>query len=170
MSTDEAGRWIARLDLRPHPEGGYYRETYRAPESIPRAGLPARYDGDRAFVTAVYYLLRSGDVSTLHRLRSDELWFFHAGSPLRVVSLAGDGTLEERLVGHDTGDGARLHAMVPAGRWFGAMLDAEDSFALVSCVVAPGFEFADFELASRAELIASYPGHADVITRLTRPA
>jgi predicted cupin superfamily sugar epimerase len=164
----EAARWIARLDLRPHPEGGYYRETYRAAESIARDALPSRYDGPRAFATAVYFLLPSGEISALHRLRSDELWFFHRGSPLRVVTLDDDGTLDEQLLGLDGDGDARFQATVAAGRWFGASVDGPDSFALVSCVVAPGFEFADFELADRATLVARHPRHAAVITRLTR--
>ncbi|HEY2389504.1 MAG TPA: cupin domain-containing protein [Candidatus Binatia bacterium] len=166
----EAARWIEHLDLRAHPEGGYFRETYRTEESIARAALPARYDGARAFAAAVYFLLPSGDISALHRLRSDELWFFHAGSALTVMSIAADGRLAEVRVGADAMRGEHLQATVGAGCWFGAAVEAPSSFALVSCVVAPGFEFADFELGDRAALLRAFPQHRAVVERLTHPS
>ena len=168
--TAEADRLIALLELKPHPEGGYFRETYRAGETIAREALPGRYDGPRAFATAVYFLLPSGHVSALHRLRSDELWFFHAGSALIVTSIAPDGTLVEARVGADPARGQYLQISVAAGCWFGAAVDAPDSFALVGCVVAPGFEFADFELGDRAALARRFPQHRGVIERLTHPS
>ncbi len=164
----EAVSWIDRLDLRPHPEGGYFRETYRATGSIAREALPAAYDGPRAFATAIYFLLPSDHVSALHRLRSDELWLFHAGSALTITSIAADGTLVEAAVGGDPARGEHLQLSVAAGCWFGAVVEAPDSFALVGCVVAPGFEFADFELGDRAALVRRFPQHRGVIERLTR--
>jgi predicted cupin superfamily sugar epimerase len=164
----DAVSWIERLGLQPHPEGGYFRETYRAGESIAHEALPARYDGPRAFMTAVYFLLASGDVSALHRLRSDELWFFHAGSALTVTSIAPDGALVEARVGANAARGEHLQLSVAAGCWFGAVVEAPDSFALVGCVVAPGFEFADFELGDRLALLRAFPQHRAVVERLTR--
>jgi len=166
--TGDAARWIERLALVPHPEGGYFRETYRAPESVAQSGLPARYDGARAFATAVYFLLPSTEFSALHRLRSDELWFFHAGSPLTIVVLDERGELQELALGCDLDAGERLQALVRRGAWFGARVARPDSYALVGCVVAPGFEFTDFELADREALIREFPRHRGVIERLTR--
>jgi predicted cupin superfamily sugar epimerase len=163
----EAARWIERLDLRPHREGGYFRETYRAAESVARAALPPRYDGPRAFMTAIYFLLPGGEISALHRLRSDELWFFHAGSALTVVTLAEDGALVETRLGPDVDRGERWQTIVGAGHWFGAMVEAAHSFALVGCTVAPGFEFADFELGERGALVRRFPQHRATIERLT---
>jgi predicted cupin superfamily sugar epimerase len=166
--SGEAARWIERLALVPHPEGGYFRETYRAAESIAAAALPARYAGARAFATAIHFLLPSAEVSALHRLRSDELWFFQAGSALTLVLLDDAGTLEEVTLGTAVERGERLQASVRAGVWFGAMVTMPGSFALLGCVVAPGFEFADFELAERAALVRRFPRHRATIERLTR--
>lgn len=167
LLSAEAARWIERLDLRPHPEGGYFRETYRAAESVARAALPSRYDGSRVFMTAIHFLLPSGEISSLHRLRSDELWFFHAGSALTLVTLADDGALAEMRLGPGADRGERWQATVAAGHWFGAMVEALDSFALVGCTVAPGFEFVDFELGERAALLRRFPQHRATIERLT---
>jgi len=166
----EAERWIEQLELQAHPEGGWFRETYRAAGTIARAALPAGYGGPRSFATSVYFLLPSGDVSALHRLRSDELWFFHAGSALVVTSIAPDGALTERRVGPDAARGEHLQATVAAGCWFGAAVEATGSFALVGCVVAPGFDFADFELGQRGALLRAFPQHRAVIERLTHPS
>ena len=163
-----AAQWIERLQMQRHPEGGWYRETYRAPESIPAAALPDRFSGDRSFATAIYFLLEGDDFSALHRISSDELWFFHAGFSLVITSIAPDGTLTQRILGCDPANGALPQALVPAGSWFGARLLDPAGYALVSCTVAPGFDFADFELARRDDLLASYPHHAGVITALTR--
>jgi predicted cupin superfamily sugar epimerase len=165
----EARSWIERLELQPHPEGGFFRETYRATGTIARDALPVGYGGSRSFATSVYFLLPSGAVSALHRLRSDELWFFHAGSPLVVTSIAPDGTLTQTRVGPDPARGEHLQATVAAGCWFGAAVEAPGSFALVGCVVAPGFDFADFELGERAVLLRVFPQHRADIERLTHP-
>ena len=170
VPSGDASRWIARLALQPHPEGGYYRETYRAAETVSAEALPERYAGARAFSTAVYFLLPSEEISALHRLRSDELWHFHLGTALTLVTIGADGTLEQLALGPDVDRGERLQATVAAGTWFGATVSAPGSFALVSCTVAPGFDFADFELAERGALAARYPQHAAVVTRLTRGA
>ena len=155
--------WITQLDLLPHPEGGWYRETYRAAEAIPAAGLPARFDGPRAFGTSIYFLLPAASFSAFHRIRSDELWHFHAGDPLELHLLHADGRHEVKPVG----PGA-FQAVAPAGCWFGARVAAGGSFTLVGCTVAPGFDFADFELARRGNLLSQFPAHADIIRALTR--
>ena len=162
-----ADYWIEALRLIAHAEGGYYRETYRASERIPAEALPGRYRGDRALSTAILFLLRSGQCSAFHRIRSDELWHFHAGSPLTVHVIASDGHYRLQHLGQDPERGQRVQSLVPAGHWFGATVDEPDSFSLVGCTVAPGFEFADFELADRQMLLAVCPEQRAVIEMLT---
>ena len=160
--------WIERLRLAPHPEGGYFRETYRAAHAIPAGSLPTRYGGPRVASTAIYFLLRAGEVSALHRIKSDELWHFYAGGPLLVSALGPDGERRDVTLGPDPDAGHTLQAVVPAGHWFGAAPCPGTDYALVGCTVAPGFEFADLELADRGGLVARYPQHAALIERLTR--
>jgi predicted cupin superfamily sugar epimerase len=158
---------VSRLDLAPHPEGGFYRETYRAAETIAHAGLPSRFHGGRAQSTAIYYLLRAGDRSKLHRIKSDEVWHFYDGDPLVIIAITPDGQLSETLLGRDFTAGQVPQHIVPAGHWFGAMPARNSRFVLAGCTVAPGFDFADFELATRAALLRDYPQHIAWITRLT---
>jgi predicted cupin superfamily sugar epimerase len=162
----DARAWIDRLRLQHHPEGGWYRETYRSPETIPQAHLPPRFPGDRCFSTAIYYLLESGDFSAFHRIRQEEVFHFYDGSPLTLHLLAPDGSYSSRQVGRDLGQ--EPQAVVTAGWYFAAEVAEPNSFALVGCTVAPGFDFADFEMPSRPELERLFPQHRDVISRLTR--
>ncbi len=141
------------LRLQPHPEGGFYRETYRA------AGL----SGARNHSTAIYYLLPGGAVSRLHRLKSDEIFHFYLGEPMTLVKLGPDGEIETVRLGPDVADGQTLQHVVPAGWWFGGW--CEKGFSLVGCTVAPGFDFADFELGDRAALIKRYPDARALIER-----
>lgn len=166
----DAAFWIEHLDLRPHPEGGYFRETYRAVETIAGPALPDRFDGSRAFATAVYFLLTSDAFSAFHRIRSDEIWHFYAGDAvtIAVVDAAGTGRLTTESLGRDPARGESPQVVVPAGAWFGAEVVSGGRFALVGCTVAPGFDFADFELGDRARLLEAYPQHRGVIERLTR--
>jgi predicted cupin superfamily sugar epimerase len=163
-----AREWIEHLALVRHPEGGWYRETYRSRETIARAHLPARFDGDRAFATAIYYLLESGDFSALHRIRQDEGWHFHDGSSLTLHLIAPDGTYSTRSLGRDPSRGQEPQAVAPAGWYFAATVDEPGSFSLAGCTVAPGFDFADFELPGRDELCRRFPQHRELIERLTR--
>ena len=142
--------WIKALRLAKHPEGGYYRETYRSTATI----------GDRAVSTAIYFLLPAGEVSALHRIKSDELWHFYGGNSLTIHSIAGRYSTIELSADNP-------QAVVPAGNWFGATV--ETGYALVGCTVAPGFDFRDFEIADRTALLAAYPQHRQVIERLTKP-
>jgi predicted cupin superfamily sugar epimerase len=167
MDIKQAAYWIKTLGLTQHPEGGWFAESYRAAESIPAAALPERFNGPRSFCTAIHFLLEQGDFSALHRLKSDELWHFYAGEPLTVHVITPAGKHERILLGGNPEQGERFQAMVPAGCWFGA--ETHERFALVGCTVAPGFDFADFEMAAQAELLASFPQHAALILRLTRP-
>ena len=166
-SGPTAADWIARLGLARHPEGGWFRQTYRALEEHGANALPARFGGARAFSTAIYFLLEQGDVSHLHRLAADELWFFHAGGPLLVHAIDAAGELVTQILGEAPERGESFQAMVEAGSWFGAELAAGAPYALVSCTVAPGFDFADFELAERAALVGLHPRQRALIERLT---
>jgi len=147
-----AARWIRSLGLTPHPEGGHYRETYR---------------GSGNAATAIYFLLEGRQVSRLHRIRSDELWHHYAGGPLTVSAIAPTGSLTEFTLGDDLDAGQAPQGVVPAGHWFGAALASPETYALVGCTVAPGFDFTDLELAHREALVAEFPQHAALIERLT---
>ena len=160
--------WIASLHLQPHLEGVFYRETYRAQEIIATDHLPARFGGPRACSTAIYFLLPGDQVSVLHRIKSDEIWHFYAGTALTLTLIHPDGRLQAHRLGPDPERGESFQSLVPAGCWYGAAVDDPGSFALVGGTVAPGFDFADFELADRQTLLAAFPQHRQAILRLTR--
>jgi len=157
---------IHLLGLTPHPEGGHYRELYRSAEEHPAAALPARYGGARAYGTGIYYLLRAGERSRFHRIKSDEIWHHYQGCPVALHLLHGDGGYQRAVLGPPPrGDGWQV--AIPQGVWFAAEVLDDAGYALVGCTVAPGFEYADFELADGAALRARYPQHAALIDRLT---
>lgn len=159
----EATRLIERLGLQPHPEGGYYRETYRAEERVHRPAMSV----DRSAGTAIYYLLSGDAWSAWHRIRSDEIWHFYAGGPLRVHVLDGRGGLTTHRLGNaiENAD-CVFQAVVPAGCWFAAERVHADRYTLAGCTVAPGFEFSEFELADAARLAARHPAHRALIAKL----
>jgi predicted cupin superfamily sugar epimerase len=159
---------IRTLNLKPHPEGGFYAETYRSAEGIAAAGLPLRYGGARAFSTAIYYLLTADSFSALHRLKSDEIFHFYLGDPVEMLVLPPESRGRVVNLGADLARGERPQAVVPAGAWQGARLRAGGAFALLGCTVAPGFEFADFEVGRRRDLQGRYPAWGDLIGALTR--
>ena len=165
---DDAQYWIDTLNLKRHPEGGYYRETYRSNTVICRSALPPAFKGDRIASTAIYFLLQGPDFSAFHRIASDEMWHMYAGGPLSVHAIDEEGHWSEIVLGRNPDRGETLQAVVPAGCWFGSCLIEPDTFALVGCTVAPGFDFHDFEMANRGSLLATYPQHQDLIRRLTR--
>lgn len=166
MPTAET--WIDRLNLEAHPEGGYYRETYRADTSLPETALPDRFDGARNAAALIYFLLPGDAFSALHRIRQDEAWHFYAGAPLTLHQLAPDGTYTTATLGRTVDEGQSLHTVVPAGTWFGATVTDETSYTLAGCTTAPAFDFADFEMAERDALTDEYPQHERLIERLTR--
>jgi uncharacterized protein len=164
-----ASYWTEKYQLLPHPEGGFYAETYRASETISQQALPSRFSGDRAFSTGIYFLLESHNFSAFHRIQADEMWHFYAGDALEVFVIdPGSGELKVIRLGDDPEKGETFQAVVPAGAWFGSRPAAGSSYALVGCTVAPGFDFADFEMAEREELSQLYPQHAGLIAELTR--
>jgi len=163
-----ASYWIEKYNLLPHPEGGYYAETYRASETIPQATLPTRFGGDRAFSTGIYFLLESHNFSAFHRIQADEMWHFYAGEALEVFVIdAKTGELNVVRLGNNPDNGETFQAVVPAGAWFGSRPASGSTYALVGCTVAPGFDFADFEMAECAALSQLYPQHAALIAELT---
>ncbi len=157
-----AAEVIRQLSLEPHPEGGFYREVYRAREQLT---LPR---GTRACSTAIYFLVTAEAFSSLHRIAADEVWHFYTGDAVDIPCLAPDGTRTDLRLGLDLTAGERPQHVVPARSWFGARVAAGGAWALVGCTVAPGFDFADFELAGRASLTALYPAHATLVAELTR--
>ena len=143
---------IERLNLTRHPEGGFYRETYRAEKSITLNDGRIRSAG-----TAIYYLLKGTDKSHFHRVGSDELWLFHQGEPLEIHVITNNGHIETRVLGNRLDLDEVPQIAIPANVWFAAGIKSGEGFSLVSCVVAPGFDFEDFELADKDELIKLYP-------------
>jgi uncharacterized protein len=160
--------WIKHLGLNPHPEGGYYYETYRSDLTIAQDALPPAFHGDRSASTAIYFLLSGSDFSAFHRIASDELWHFYSGTPLIVSVIDPEGNYSELKLGSGSDEGEVFQAVVKAGCWFASRVKDAAGFALVGCTVAPGFDFADFELARRSELTAAYPQHRKIIEELTR--
>jgi hypothetical protein len=148
---------IRIYDLKEHLEGGYFKEVYRSAEMIPQQALPSRYKGDRSFSTSIYFLLLSGTVSRLHRLVSDEVWHFYLGAPLEVMQVSPDGKKQKVILGQWVTAGQRIQHAVPAGYWFGARPAAGSAYSFAGCTVAPGFDFADFELADPESLFRSFP-------------
>ncbi len=160
--------WIEKLGLEKHPEGGFFRETYRSAGNIPESVLPGDRPGARSFSTAIYYLLDGHDFSAFHRIRSDELWHFYAGSRLNIHVIDPQGDYQLIGLGDNPENGETFQAAVMAGCWFGAELADNQSFALVGCTVAPGFDYWDFEMADRTELLDRFPLHSEIINKLTR--
>jgi predicted cupin superfamily sugar epimerase len=159
--------WIEHLQLSQHPEGGFFRETWRSTGSYHFSGHRV-FSGDRPFATSIYYLLQASECSRLHMIKSDELWFFHEGSPLTVHLFHPEGISSSFLLGNNS-SGEVLQGAVRAGTWFGALHEHQtpDAYSLVSCVVAPGFDFKDFSFADRDDLIRQFPLQKELIERLT---
>ncbi len=156
-----AKKLIQQLQLQPHPEGGFYKQTYRSKQNI------TTEDGRTRHVsTAIYYLLENEDKSHFHRIKSDELWFFHLGQTVELISIQ-NNQLTTMLLGNDFEKGELPQAMIPANTWFAAKLKSGTGFSLASCTVAPGFDFADFELAKGGELLNQFPHLKDVIENFT---
>lgn len=154
--------------MNPHPEGGFYKETYRSKGTIPRAVLGDEFTGDRNYCTAIYFLLTSANFSAFHKIKQDEIWHFYDGSPLYVHVIGLNGGYERYTVGMDIDQGEVPQLVVSAGCWFASSVKNDDSYSLVGCTVSPGFDFNDFELAERKALIREYPKYKEIITALTR--
>ncbi|HUC81440.1 MAG TPA: cupin domain-containing protein [Flavisolibacter sp.] len=159
---------VNQLQLLPHPEGGFYKETYRSNEGMDAHCLPQRFGGERSFSTAIYFLLRKGEFSAFHRIKSDEGWHFYAGGGLRIHVIDAEGNYSFIRLGAKLDEGEVFQAVVPAGCWFASEPEVGTEFSLVGCTVSPGFDFADFEMAGVAQLSKEFPQHSSLISRLCR--
>jgi len=163
--SQQAREWVRTLGLQRHPEGGYFAEVYRSDGMITGSLLP-EHGGARPYLTSIYFMLPPGDRSRFHRLKSDEIWYHHGGGGLVVHQIDPSGLYTLFRLGWDLAVGERLQVVIKAGCWFGATVWGDEE-ALVGCAVAPGFDFADFELAGPTELLVQYPQHEEIINRLT---
>jgi uncharacterized protein len=164
----DAGYFIRHLQLQPHPEGGFFNETYRSKATIPSQALPANFTGDRSYSTAIYFLLQQGDYSAFHRIQSDECWHFYDGGTLLIHIIDQEGEYSCIRLGRQIDQGETFQFVVPALSWFASEPAPGVDLALVGCTVAPGFDFADFEMAKEETLLDLYPQHRSVISRLCR--
>lgn len=162
-----AAYYVETFAMQPHPEGGYFAETYRSAERIPKAGLPERFTEARSFSTAIYFLLERQHMSALHRIASDEVWHFYAGGSLEIFVITPTGELTVIRLGNNLEQGDIFQAVVPAGCWFGSKPAPGTDFSLVGCTVSPGFDFADFEMARQENLLREFPQHREIIEALT---
>ena len=168
MPEPTAADWIEFLKLTPHPEGGHFSENYRSSPPIAGEKFPQKFAHPHSIATSIYFLLQSGEVSQLHRLKSDELWCLLAGGPLTLHCLRPDVGYRPLVLGSNPEGGLRLHAVIQKGVWFGATVEEEEPFALAGCTVVPGFEFRDFEIGNRDQLLAAFPAQRTIIERLTK--
>lgn len=162
MSIDKVQKLVKKLDLLPHPEGGYYKEMYRSTELIEQNALPERFPAARNFMTSIYFLLEQGSFSAFHRIQSDELWYFHQGADIKIHVILKDGTYKYFQLGPEK----EMQCCVPAESWFAS--ESTGTYSLVSCAVAPGFDFEDFELADKEKLSFIYPQHTSLIDQFCR--
>ena len=165
---DRLQQLINHYKMQPHPEGGYYLQSYQSSGRIPAESLPEDFSGSRPFSTAIYFLLEQGNFSAFHRIKSDECWHFYAGQSLLVYVLQPNGNLDIIRVGNNLEVGETFQYVVPANCWFASEPAPESDFSFVGCTVAPGFDFEDFELAKAAELVQLFPQHQPIIARLCR--
>jgi hypothetical protein len=199
----DAAYWIEKLNLTRHPEGGYFRQTYRSRETIAQSALPGRFSDDRPISTAIYYLLGADEFSAFHSIKSDEVWHFYFGAALTIHIIDQNRKYSRLRLGNESDRGEVFQAVVEAGCWFGATADNSNdptsgylyngsasvsapapasasvyssadphsacspAYSLVGCTVAPGFDFSDFRLGDRADLIERYPEHQAIIEKLT---
>jgi hypothetical protein len=164
MKELNAESFVKQLKLEPHPEGGFYKEIYKCSKTIELLEYP---DKIRNLSTSIYYLLKSGDVSKFHQLLSDEIWYYHYGVPLNVSMIDKKGILKSVKLGYEIEKGQEPQVIIPAGTIFGAYSDEINSYTLIGCVVTPGFDFKDFKLLSKNDLISQYPQYIEIIEKLT---
>jgi len=158
---------INELKLEPHPEGGYFLETYRSLGEINEENLEGGYEGKRNYSTCIYFLLTSDKFSALHRIKQDEIWHFYDGSPILLHMISELGIHSEHVIGRDFNKGETPQFIVPGGCWFAAEVINKNDYSLVGCTVSPGFSFKDFELKTRNELVSLFPNKVEIISKLT---
>jgi predicted cupin superfamily sugar epimerase len=165
MNEKNAEYWIKNLGLIPHPEGGYYKSTYDS-NSIFSDSDMVDIGKKRKLYTSIYFLLRSEDISHFHRLKSDELWYYHGGSSLTVHVIDERGEYSELKLGLNIEQGEEPQVLVPKNSIFGSSVMEEGTFSLVGCMVSPGFDFEDFELFDQEELLKEFPQHEKIIRKM----
>jgi len=153
---------VEKLGLQEHPEGGFYKETYMSNQTI-----ETDKNVFRNISTAIYFLLENENISLFHRIKSDELWFFHQGEALEIVFIK-EGVLNTIILGNNLENGEVVQATIPANTWFASRVKNLKGYSFVSCTVAPGFDFADFELAKREDLINEFPNLKETIEKFTK--
>ncbi len=158
---------IKDLDLQPHPEGGYFKETYRSTGEIDQNSMGDAYKGNRNYSTCIYFMLTSNTFSAFHKINQDEIWHFYDGSPVKIHMINDNGEYSKVILGRNFNNGENPQFVVPGNCWFAAHVEIEDSYTLVGCTVAPGFDFMDFVLPKRVELLSKFPEHHDIINQLT---
>ena len=158
---------INHFNLTKHPEGGYYKETYRSSEVIRNESLSDVFIGERNYSTCIYFLLTSEKFSAFHKINQDEIWHFYKGTTLKLHMISPKGDYSFVLIGNDLLKNEKPQFVVPAQYWFAAEVIKENSFAFTGCTVAPGFDFNDFVLPKKEELIALFPKHSTIIKQLT---
>ncbi len=163
-----ADYWINKLQLTRHIEGGSYFRTYCSAVTILHHHLPPVFKGPRPAATAIYFLLDKDQFSAMHRIASDELWHFYYGDPLMVYEIDAAGNITQHVLGNNPENNENFQCLVKAGSWFGSKIKEGGDYSLVGCTVSPGFDFADFELGERNDLLKAYPQHASIIQMLTR--
>ncbi|WP_404450246.1 cupin domain-containing protein [Sutcliffiella horikoshii] len=166
MSLDKVKDWVEALGLEAHPEGGFYKQTYVSGERITDNELSVSFDGKRKLYSSIYFLLTDKNISHFHRLKSDELWYFHGGNSLTVHVITEAGVYVQQKLGLNLEEGERPQILVPKNSIFGSSVDSPDSYALVGCMVSPGFEFKDFEMFTQTELIEKHPEHEEIIRKM----
>jgi predicted cupin superfamily sugar epimerase len=154
--------WIEALAMLPHPEGGFYKETYRSSTTTSINGK------ERNLCTAIYFLLTSDNFSAFHKIKSDEIWHFYEGSSISILYFTPEKTLKIIYLGKNIERGEQPQAVVPANCWFASYVPEPNSFALVGCTVSYGFDFEDFEMAQREHLLQEFPAFKEVIEKFTR--
>jgi len=161
-----ASYYIQKLGLTQHVEGGSFKETYRSSEHILKEHLPAIFKGNCNYGTAIYFLLEQHQFSAFHKIASDEMWHFYEGQTLSIYELDQTGKMTCHKLGRDLENGETYQCVIKAGNWFGSRCEVEQGFSLVGCTVAPGFDFADFELAKKEDLIAQFPQHSALLEQM----
>ncbi|MCG8372814.1 MAG: cupin domain-containing protein [Balneolales bacterium] len=159
---------VQHLELKPHPEGGFYKETYRSDGVISKSELSEEFSGDRNYCTGIYFLLTDSTFSAFHKINQDEIWHFYEGDSLRVHMIDAKGNYTFKDIGLNLEQGESPQFTVPAGVWFASEVAKGGTYSLVGCTVSPGFDFDDFELPTQEKLISLFPEHSKIITRLTR--
>lgn len=162
-----ANYWIKKLNLIRHVEGGYFKEIYRSEILLNKEYLSPIFKGARNLSTSIYFLLEQGQFSAFHRIASDEQWHFYFGDSLIIYELTGDGKFIEHLLGNDPEKGESFQCVIKAGSWFAAKPVSSGEYCLAGCTVAPGFDFEDFELADRDQLVNQFPAHAALISSMS---